>query len=76
MKPNWKTYRKSSCSLIIIDSLIDRKIGIGDLVTQEIRAVMVVVVLAQNVIVFDDKIIFVSILLISQIGYPTRLQEN
>jgi hypothetical protein len=32
--------------------------------------------LAQEVVVLGDKIVFVCIILLSQIGYPTRLQES
>lgn len=70
----WRqTYRKSPRSLIIVDGLVDCKVGIGDFVTQEIRAVVVVVVLAQDSVVFRDKFVFVRIGFLLQVGDPTGL---
>lgn len=68
-----ETYRKSPRPLIIVDGLVDRKVDIGDLVTQEIRPIVVVVVLAQDPVVLRGKFVFVRIGFLLQVGDPTGL---
>lgn len=68
-----ETYGKSPRSLIIVNGLVNCKVGIGDFVTQEIRAVVVIVVLAQDPVVLRDKFVFVRIVFLLQVGDPTKL---
>lgn len=68
-----ETYGKSPRPLIIVNGLVNCKVGIGDFVTQEIRAVVVVVVLAQDPVVLRDKFVFVRIVFLLQVGDPTKL---
>lgn len=69
-------YRKCACSLITINGLINHKVGICDFIAQEVRALVVVVVLAQSIVVLGDKFIFVCIILFDKIRSATVLPVN
>lgn len=71
-----KTYRKSSRSLIIIDGLIDSKVGVCDLVTQQVRPRMVIVVLRNDAVVLGSELILVRLRLGRQIGHPLLLNAG
>lgn len=60
-----QTDRQSSSSLIIINGLVDRKIRISDLVTQEVGPAVFAVVLFQDAMVLGHNLILVLVRLVA-----------
>lgn len=71
-----KTYRKSSRSLVIIDGLVDSKVGVRDLVTQQVGPRMVIVVLRNDAVILGSGLILVRLRLGRQIGHPLLLHAG
>lgn len=70
-----ETYRKSPGSLIVIDGLVDGKVGISDRVSQQVRPRTVVIVLAQDAVVIRGNLILVLFRFLRQIGNPLGLRN-
>ena len=71
-----ETYYGSPSSLIVIDGLVDGKVGISDSVSQQVRARTVVIVLVQDTVVIGHNLILVLFRILRQIGKPLGLRNR
>jgi hypothetical protein len=67
------TYRKCPGSLVIIDGLVNGKVGVGHPIAQQVRASMVPVVLIQKVVVLGGNLILVFFRFLREVGHPLGL---
>ena len=67
------THRNGTRSCIVVNRLINSKVGIGDLITKEVRPLDIGVILSDEIIVVGYILLLVGLGRSIQVGYPLRL---
>lgn len=70
MGPN-STHWNGTGSHIVVNRLVNREVGISDLVTQEIRSIEII--LGEEIIVSGHSLFLVGLARPIQVSYPLRL---